>query len=72
MSKKTGTLKWFNTQKGYGFIKPDDGGSDVFLHITALQRANIGDVKEGDALEYALEDNRGKTCATDIARAGSE
>lgn len=67
-----GALKWFNEQKGYGFIKPDDGGRDVFVHITALQKSNISDIKEGEPLEYAIEERNGKACAADVVRAGGE
>jgi CspA family cold shock protein len=62
----TGKLKWFNEDKGYGFIQPSDGSKDVFVHITALQRAGIPVPDEGTTLEYGLEDRRGKTCACDV------
>jgi CspA family cold shock protein len=51
----TGTVKWFNSQKGYGFIQPDDGSKDVFVHITAVERAGIGYLHEGQKLSYELE-----------------
>ena len=54
----TGTVKWFNAQKGYGFIQPDDGGKDVFVHISAVERSGIGDLAEGQKLEYELEKDR--------------
>ena len=57
----TGTVKWFNPAKGYGFIQPEDGGKDVFVHISALERAGISSVTEGQKLEYELaagRDNR--------------
>jgi cold shock protein len=63
----TGTVKWFNTQKGYGFIQPDDGSKDVFLHISAVERAGMGNLQEGQKLSYELErGNQGKTSAVDL------
>ncbi len=61
----TGTVKWFNTQKGFGFIQPDQGGSDVFVHASAVERAGIGSLHEGQKLSFELErDQRsGKTSA---------
>ena len=54
----TGTVKWFNTTKGYGFIQPDDGGADVFVHISAVERSGLGSVREGQKLAYELEKDR--------------
>ena len=51
----TGTVKWFNGQKGYGFIQPDDGGSDVFVHISAVERAGLRGLQEGQKLSFELE-----------------
>jgi CspA family cold shock protein len=51
----TGTVKWFNATKGFGFIQPDDGGKDVFVHISAVQKANMRDLKEGQKIRYELE-----------------
>ena len=51
----TGTVKWFNGQKGYGFIQPDDGGQDVFVHISAVERAGLGALNEGQKITYELE-----------------
>jgi cold shock protein len=63
----TGTVKWFNSTKGYGFIQPDDGSKDVFLHISALERAGLGTVAEGQKLSYEIERGRdGKTAASDV------
>lgn len=54
----TGTVKWFNTQKGFGFIAPDDGGSDAFVHISAVERSGIGDLREGQKVAFELVSNR--------------
>jgi CspA family cold shock protein len=64
----TGTVKWFNTTKGYGFIQPDDGGADVFVHISAVERSGLGSVREGQKLSYELEKDRksGKFAAGDL------
>ena len=53
-----GTVKWFNTTKGYGFIQPEDGSSDVFVHISAVESAGIGSLKDGQKLSYELEYDR--------------
>jgi CspA family cold shock protein len=53
-----GTVKFFNTAKGFGFIEPDDGGKDVFVHATALEAAGIRALKEGDRVSFELEDDR--------------
>ena len=50
-----GTVKWFNATKGFGFIQPDDGGADVFVHISAVERAGLGSLNEGPKLSYELE-----------------
>jgi CspA family cold shock protein len=67
-----GTVKWFNTQKGYGFIQPEAGGPDVFVHITAVQRAGLRELREGDKLSYELITDRrtGKTSAGELQLAG--
>ncbi len=54
----TGTVKWFNAQKGYGFIQPDQGGADVFVHISAVERAGLRDLREGQKLNYELAQDR--------------
>jgi len=57
----TGTVKWFNDEKGFGFIKPDDGGKDVFVHVTAVERAGINNLDEGARISFETEpDKRGK------------
>ena len=64
----SGTVKWFNATKGFGFIQPSGGGSDVFVHISAVERAGLGSLAEGQAVSYDLEQDRrtGKTSATNI------
>ncbi|MCB1529261.1 MAG: cold-shock protein [Hyphomicrobiaceae bacterium] len=59
--RQTGIVKFFNTQKGYGFITPDDGGKDVFVHVTAVERSGIGSLNEGMRISFETEpDKRGK------------
>lgn len=63
----TGTIKWFNTTKGYGFIHPDAGGTDVFVHISAVERSGIQNLTDGQKLSYELETGRsGKVSAVDL------
>ena len=64
----TGTVKWFNPQKGYGFIQPSDGGKDVFVHISAVQRAGLNDLREGETVSYELATDRrtGKQSADEL------
>lgn len=54
----TGTVKWFNTEKGYGFIQPDDGGKDIFVHISAVQRSGLTGLADNQKVEYDLEEGR--------------
>lgn len=62
-----GTVKWFNPSKGYGFVEPADGSKDVFIHISALERAGIGSLNEGQKIEYELvPGNNGKTSADSV------
>ncbi|ADE40417.1 Cold-shock DNA-binding domain protein [Candidatus Puniceispirillum marinum IMCC1322] len=62
-----GTVKWFNTQKGYGFIDPDDSGNDVFVHITAVQNSGLNGLNEGQKVTYELEEQRnGKMAAVNL------
>lgn len=62
----TGTVKWFNTTKGYGFIQPDDGGKDVFVHISAVERAGLRALNEGQKVEFQEREERGKVAAVDL------
>jgi CspA family cold shock protein len=64
----TGTVKWFNATKGFGFIQPDDGGNDVFVHISAVERAGMGSLNEGQKLSFEskLDNMRGKTSAENL------
>ena len=60
----TGTVKWFNATKGYGFVQPDGGGKDIFLHVSALERAGLNSIAEGQKINYELESGRdGRTSA---------
>jgi CspA family cold shock protein len=64
----TGTVKWFNSTKGYGFIQPDAGGKDVFLHVSALERAGLNAIADGQKVSYELESGRdGRTSAGSIS-----
>ena len=65
----TGTVKWFNPEKGFGFIVPDEGGSDVFVHITAVEQAGFKTLEEGQKLEFELQENRGKQAAGNLKAA---
>lgn len=64
----TGTVKWFNTQKGFGFIAPDDGGNDAFVHISAVERAGLSGLREGQKVGYELVSDRksGKMSADNL------
>ena len=66
-----GTVKWFNTSKGYGFIQPEDGGKDVFVHISAVERSDLRALNEGQRLSYELEKDRrsGKDSAVNLKSA---
>jgi CspA family cold shock protein len=65
-----GTVKWFNSQKGYGFIQPEDGSKDVFVHISAVERAGLSHLHEGQRLSFELEQGqRGKTSAVNLQQA---
>lgn len=62
-----GTVKFFNTQKGYGFISPDDGSGDVFVHISAVERAGMRSLMEGQKLSFEVVTERGRPAAADLA-----
>jgi len=62
----TGTVKWFNTTKGYGFIQPEDGGKDVFVHISAVERAGLTSLNEGQQVSFEMREERGKVAAVDL------
>jgi cold shock protein len=70
-SMATGTVKWYNETKGYGFIQPDNSGKDVFVHATALERAGMRGLQEGQKISYEVEADRrtGKESATDLQQA---
>ena len=66
----TGTVKWFNPAKGYGFIMPEDGSKDVFVHISAVERSGLGSLREGQKLSYDLErGQQGKVSADNLKNA---
>ena len=64
-----GTVKWFNSTKGFGFIQPDDGGTDVFVHISAVERAGLGGLKDGQKISYEVVQDRrtGKSSADQLS-----
>ena len=62
----TGTVKWFNPTKGYGFIQPQEGGKDVLVHISAVERAGLTSLNEGQTVQYEIESNRGKESAINL------
>ncbi|ADH90199.1 cold-shock DNA-binding domain protein [Ancylobacter novellus DSM 506] len=68
----TGTVKWFNSQKGFGFIAPDDGGSDAFVHISAVERAGMSDLREGQKVDFELvaDQRSGKMSADKLQSLG--
>lgn len=65
-----GKVKWFNTQKGFGFIVPDDGGKDVFVHISAVERSGLKGLAENQTIEYELQTEKGKTAAVNLKVSG--
>ena len=67
---QTGTVKWFNTTKGFGFIVPDAGGNDVFVHISAVEKAGLKTLNEGQKIEFEVQDNRGKQAAGNLRVVG--
>jgi CspA family cold shock protein len=66
MSTSIGMVKWFNSTKGYGFIQPEQGGNDVFVHISALEKAGIKHLAEGQKVSYELATNKGKVSAANL------
>jgi len=64
-----GTVKWFNPQKGFGFIQPEDGGKDVFVHISAVEAAGLRSLNEGQKVSYEIANERGKDSATNLKAA---
>ena len=64
-----GTVKWFNAQKGFGFIQPSDGTKDVFVHISAVERAGLGSLREGQKIRYEIVTDRGKQAADHLSLA---
>jgi CspA family cold shock protein len=62
----TGTVKWFNPAKGFGFIKPEDGSKDVFVHISAVERAGLDSLAEGQRVSFEITTERGKAAATNL------
>jgi cold shock protein len=62
----TGTVKWFNAQKGFGFIQPDSGGKGVFVHISAVERAGLHGLNEGQKISYDVQNERGKDAAVNL------
>jgi CspA family cold shock protein len=68
----TGTVKWFNSTKGFGFIQPDNGGQDVFVHISAVERAGLANLVEGQKINFEMEQDRktGKSSAGSLSKAG--
>ena len=65
----TGTVKFFNMQKGFGFVEPTDGAADVFVHISAVERAGLGTLVEGQKISYDVVSERGKLAASNLQRA---
>lgn len=63
---QNGTVKWFNAQKGYGFIEPDDKSKDIFLHISAVEQAGLRGLDDGQRVSFNVESQKGKTSAIDI------
>ena len=67
----TGTVKWFNTTKGFGFIAPDGGSRDVFVHISAVQESGLGTLNDNDHINFEIVENRGKNAAANLTKVES-
>ena len=65
----TGTVKWFNPSKGFGFIEPTDGGNDVFVHISAVEASALNGLNEGQKVEFDIQEEKGKQSATNLKEA---
>ena len=65
----TGTVKWFNPNKGFGFIEPTDGGQDVFVHISAVEASDLNGLNEGQKIEYDIQEEKGKQSASNLKEA---
>lgn len=65
----TGTVKWFNPNKGFGFIEPENGGKDVFVHISAVEKSGLSSLNENDKVEYEIQNERGKESAFNLRKA---
>ncbi len=65
----TGTVKWFNSQKGFGFIEPSDGGQDVFVHVSAVEAAGLNGLNDGQKIEYETQEEKGKLSACNLKEA---
>jgi CspA family cold shock protein len=61
-----GTVKWFNSTKGYGFIQPEDGGKDIFVHVSAVERAGLRGLNEGQRLSFEIQNERGRSAAVNL------
>ena len=66
-----GVVKWFSTAKGYGFVEPEEGGKDVFVHVSAVERAGLARLNEGDRVDYELVTHKGRISAENLKLAGS-
>lgn len=70
LSALVGTVKWFNPGKGYGFIAPETGGEDIFVHISAVQRAGLRKLNEGEKVKFSLQQREGRVAAIELERIG--
>ncbi|KAK1300432.1 Glycine-rich protein 2 [Acorus calamus] len=72
MARQTGTVKWFSGQKGFGFISPDDGGEDLFVHQTSIRSDGFRTLSEGDPVEFLVSDEAGRTRAVDVTSSAAD